>query len=78
MRSSRAIATSLLLLGRHARLTTAAAVSSLSDLTAQWNLDAADFSFKMPSETLDSDDAQNWIVNNWKLNGNINWGTDDM
>ena len=51
---------------------------SVDALRTQWNLDAADFSFGMPSDTLGSDDAQDWITDKWDLAQQIDWGGNDM
>ena len=51
---------------------------SVDALRTQWNLDAADFSFVMPSDTLGSNDAQDWITDKWDLAQQIDWGGNDM
>jgi hypothetical protein len=74
MRST--VSLSLLALGLSA--STLAQVQSVESLRRQWNLDAANFSFGMPTETQNSDQAQSWIRNNWDLAARIDWGGNDM
>ena len=76
MRST--LSLSFLALGLSVGTATLAQVQSIESLRQQWNLDAADFSFGMPSETLDSGKAQSWIRSNWDLASRIDWGGNDM
>jgi hypothetical protein len=74
----RSTAAGLACLALLAQSTNAQGVISLAGLTERWNLDAANFDFAMPTETLDSNDAQRWIRSNWDLAGPINWGGSNM
>lgn len=74
----RSTAAGLACLALLARSTAAQGVVSLNDLAGRWNLDAANFEFVMPTETLDSDAAQKWVRGNWDLASRIDWGGSNM
>ncbi|ORY35660.1 hypothetical protein BCR39DRAFT_511370 [Naematelia encephala] len=51
---------------------------TLQSVIANYSLTAASYNFSVPTTTLDSDDAVDWIKDNWALTGIISFGTDDI
>ena len=52
-------------------------VNSIDSLRSTWGLTAANFTFEPPSKAMQSDDAVDWIEENWSL-ADLSWGEDDM
>jgi hypothetical protein len=51
----------------------------LSDVLSSYALTSASFNFSVPDTTLNSDDATEWIADNWDINGNKpDWGSGYM
>ncbi len=55
-----------------------AATTSLSSLTSSYGLTSATYNFTPPTDTLNSNDADNWVLQNWDLNGKIQFGNSYM
>lgn len=59
--------------------TASAQVQSLQSIVQAYGLTAATFNYTVPSRALESDDAYDWIRDNWDLTGNkIDYGVSDM
>ena len=71
-RSSRSTCVLLLALLSHATAVT------LDDVVSQWSVNSASYNFSVPSSTLTSGDAADYIRSNWQLSGKISWGENDM
>lgn len=55
------------------------AQASLQSLISNYGLTSASFNYTAPTRALESDDAYDWIKENWDLTGNkIDYGIDDM
>jgi len=59
--------------------TTVSAQATLQSVISTYGLTAASFNYTAPTRALESDDAYDWIKENWDLTGNkIDYGIDDM
>lgn len=59
--------------------TVSAQVQSLQSIVTTYGLTAASFNYTAPTRALESDDAVDWIKENWDLTGNkIDFGINDM
>jgi hypothetical protein len=58
---------------------TVSAQATLQSVISTYGLTAASFNYTAPTRALESDDAYDWIKENWDLTGNkIDYGIDDM
>lgn len=56
-----------------------AQVQTLQSIVQSYGLTAATFNYTLPSKALESDDAYDWIKENWDLTNNkIDYGVSDM
>jgi hypothetical protein len=59
--------------------TVSAQAANLQSIISTYGLTAASFNYTAPTKALESDDAYNWIKENWDLTGNkIDYGINDM
>lgn len=59
--------------------TVSAQVQNLQSIISNYGLTAASFNYTAPTRALESDDAYDWIKENWDLTGNkIDYGVNDM
>lgn len=59
--------------------TVSAQVQTLQSVIQTYGLTAATFNYTAPTRALESDDAYDWIKENWDLTGNkIDYGINDM
>jgi hypothetical protein len=58
---------------------TVSAQATLQSVISTYGLTAASFNYTAPTRALESDDAYDWIKENWDLTGNkIDYGINDM
>jgi hypothetical protein len=59
--------------------TASAQVQNLQSIISTYGLTAASFNYTAPTRALESDDAYDWIKENWDLTNNkIDYGENDM
>jgi hypothetical protein len=59
--------------------TVSAQAQTLQSIISTYGLNTASFNYTAPSTALESDDAYDWIRENWDLTGNkIDYGVNDM